>query len=94
MKPFSSLLIFDDPETANPIPTQVDTLGTYVDLELLYLYVWQEFEKYAEYKRNTVHVFAAAGMDEVLVIAPPDFTLPPKIKPEALIDACREWLHW
>jgi len=94
MKPFSSLLIFADPEASNPIPTQVDTLGTFVDLELLYLYVWQEYEKFAEYKRNTVHIFAAAGMDEVLVIAPPDFNLPDKVKPESLIAACLDWLHW
>ncbi len=94
MKPFSSLLIYADPEKANPIPTQVDTLGTYVDLELLYLYVWQEFGKYAEYRRNTVHLFVAAGMDEVLVIAPPDFVLPDKVKPERLQAACLEWLQW
>jgi hypothetical protein len=94
MKPFSSLLIYADPETANPIPTQIDTLGTYVDLELLYLYVWQEFEKHAEYKRNTVHLFVAAGMDEVLVIAPPDFQLPAKVLPGALAKACLDWLQW
>jgi hypothetical protein len=94
MKPFSSLLIYADPETANPIPTQIDTLGTYVDLELLYLYVWQEYEKYAEYKRNTVHLFVAAGMDEALVIAPPDFQLPAKVRPEALAKACLDWLQW
>ena len=94
MKPFSSLLIYADPDQANPIPTQVDTLGTYVDLELLYLYVWQEYEKYAEYQRNTVHIFAAAGMDEILVIAPPDFTLPAKLNPEKLVAAGRDWLQW
>jgi hypothetical protein len=94
MKPFSSLLIYSDPEQTNPIPTQVDTLGTYVDLELLYLYVWQEFEKYSEYLRNTVHIFGAAGMDEILVIAPPDFTLPANLKPEMLVAAGREWLQW
>jgi len=94
MKPFSSLLIYADPDQANPIPTQIDTLGTYVDLELLYLYVWQEYEKYVEYLRNTVHIFAAAGMDEVLLIAPPDFSVPAKLSPEKLIAASREWLQW
>ncbi len=94
MKPFSSLLIYSDPEQTNPIPTQIDTLGTYVDLELLYLYVWQEYEKYAEYQRNTVHIFGAAGMDEILVIAPPDFALPAKLNPEKLVAAGRDWLQW
>jgi hypothetical protein len=94
MKPFSSLLIHADPEKANPIPTQVDTLGTYVDLELLYLYIWQEFEKYAEYERNTVHLFCAAGMDEALVIAPGDFGLRESMSAGELIGAAKDWLQW
>jgi hypothetical protein len=73
VKPFSSLLIYANQEATNPIPTQMDTLGTYVDLEVFYQYIWQEFEKYAEYRRNTVYLFAAEGMDEMFLIAPPDF---------------------
>jgi hypothetical protein len=73
VKPFSSLLIYANQETTNPIPTQIDTLGTYIDLEVFYQYIWQEFEKYPEYRRNTVYLFAADGMDEMFLIAPPDF---------------------
>ena len=73
VKPFSSLLIYSDQEIASPVPTQTDTLGTYVDLEVFYQYVWQEYEKYAEYRRNTVYVFAAEGMEELMVVAPADF---------------------
>jgi hypothetical protein len=93
LKPFSSLLIYADQDKSSPIPTQVDTLGTYVDLEVFYQYIWQEFEKYAEYRRNTVHIFAAEGMDEALIIAPPDFKLPDKIAPEKLTAAAREWMQ-
>ena len=75
VKPFSSLLIYADQEQINPIPTQMDTLGTYVDLEVLYQYVWQEFEKYVEYKRNTAYLFVGEGLDQMLVIAPGDFPL-------------------
>ncbi|MBI2687412.1 MAG: hypothetical protein HYX27_13955 [Acidobacteria bacterium] len=94
LKPFSSLLIYADQEKSSVIPTQVDTLGTYVDLEVFYLYVWQEFEKYAEYVRNTAFVFAAAGMDEVRVIAPADFDAPASIDPMMLTAKLREWMHW
>lgn len=94
MKPFSSLLIYADPEKSNVIPTQVDTLGTYVDLEIFYLYIWQEFEKYAEYVRNTVFLFGAAGMDEVRIIAPADFETPATMDPAQLTAQMREWLHW
>jgi hypothetical protein len=75
MKPFSSLLIYADQEKASPIPSQMDVLGTSVDLEVFYQYIWQEFEKYPEYKRNTAYLFLAQGADELLCIAPADFPL-------------------
>ncbi len=93
VKPFSSLLIFADQEKTNPIPAQVDTLGTYVDLEVFYPYIWQEFEKYAEYRRNTVFLFAAEGMDEAMLIAPADFTLPERAAGAQLTGALREWMR-
>ena len=95
IKPFSSLLIYTDQETANPIPTQMDVLGTYVDLEIFYQYVWQEFEKYAEYRNNTAYLFVGEGMEEMLVIAPPDFPLMARKTPvslEAVHAAAKEWL--
>lgn len=75
VKPFSSLLIYSDQEVSTPVPTQTDTLGTYIDLEVFYQYVWQEFEKYPEYRRNTVYLFGGLGMEELMVVAPPDFGL-------------------
>ncbi len=75
VKPFSSLLIYADQEASNPIPSQMDTLGSYVDLEVFYQYIWQEFEKYAEYRNNTAYLFAGDGMEEMFVVAPSDFPL-------------------
>jgi hypothetical protein len=94
MKPFSSLLIYADQDKANVIPTQGDMLGTYVDLEMFYLYIWQEFEKYAEYVRNTAFVFAAAGMDEVRVLAPADFATADQMEPPVLARRMRDWMQW
>lgn len=73
IKPFSSLLIFSDQDRVTPIPTQADAFGSYVDLEVFDHYLWLEFEKYAEYRRNTVYLFVAERTDKMLVIAPPDF---------------------
>ncbi len=92
MKPFSSLLIYTDQDEANPIPSQMDSLGTYVDLEVFYQYIWQEFQKYAEYSNNTVYVYLALGMDELLYLSPPDFTLPARVNPERLSGALGEWM--
>ena len=96
LKPFSSLLIHADQEAANPIPTQMDSLGTYVDLEIFYQYLWQEFEKYAEYRKNTAYLFVGEGMDELFCIAPPDFPLlsaKAPVKPALVVIAMKEWLN-
>ena len=93
VKPFSSLLIFDDQEQSTAIPTQADMLGSYVDLEVFYLYIWQEALKYAEYRDKTAFLFLAEGMDEMFLIAPESFSLPTN-KPnlDAIHAACRKWL--
>jgi len=96
VKPFSSLLIYADQEEANPIPTQGDMLGSYVDLEVFYQYIWQECEKYPEYRRNTVYLFAGQGLDGMLVIGPADFGLLGADQPVKLAqvhEEAKRWLH-
>jgi hypothetical protein len=95
VKPFSSLLIYADQETANPIPSQMDTLGSYVDMEVFYQYIWQEFEKYAEYRNNTAYLFVGDGMEEMLAIAPADFPLlsvKGPVKLQAVFQNLKDWL--
>lgn len=95
VKPFSSLLIYADQDASSPIPSQMDTLGSYVDLEIFYQYVWQEFEKYPEYRNNTAYLFAGDGMEEMLAIAPPDFPLfaaPPPLKLSDIFPRLKDWL--
>ncbi len=95
VKPFSSLLIYSDQEDTNPIPTQADMLGSYVDLEVFYQYIFQECSKYAEYRRNTAYLFAGIGQDALFVIAPPDFPLLAAEGPTTLqnaFSACARWV--
>jgi hypothetical protein len=95
VKPFSSLLIYADQEATNPIPSQMDTLGSYVDLEVFYQYIWQEFEKYAEYRKNTAYLFVEEGAEEMLAIAPSDFpllTAASPLKLTAVFQSLRDWL--
>ena len=94
VKPFTGLLIYTDQETSNPIPTQMDTLGTYVDLEIFYQYIWQEFEKYVEYRRNTAYLFVGEGMDEMLAIAPQDFPLLAATQPVKLAQVFGTMKDW
>jgi hypothetical protein len=95
IKPFSGLLIYADQEKVNPIPTQMDMLGSYVDLEILYQYIWQQFENYPEYRGKTVYLFVGDGLDQMLVVAPRDFvsTLPTAPAPLANVNrTARDWL--
>ncbi len=95
VKPFSSLLIYADQDATNPIPSQMDTLGSYVDLEIFYQYIWQEFEKYAEYRTNTAYLFVGDGMEEMMVVAPADFSLlsaPGPLKPAVVFQHLKDWL--
>jgi len=96
IKPFTSLLIYADQDISNPIPTQMDTLGTYVDLEIFDQYIWQECEKYAEYRHNTAYLFVGEGMDEMLAIAPPDFPLlaaAPPVKLPQVFSTMKDWMN-
>ena len=95
VKPFSSLLIYSDQDKASQIPTQADMLGSYVDLEVLYQYVWREHLKFVEYRNNTALLFAAEGVDEALLIAPQDFPAWPDNERASLPRvraALRQWL--
>ena len=95
IKPFSGLLIYADQEKANPIPTQMDMLGSYVDLEVFYQYIWQQFEKYPEYPAKTAYLFVADGFDQMFVIAPAEFLsrLPRAPAPLAKINRLmKDWL--
>ena len=95
VKPFSSLLIYADQDESNPIPTQADMLGSYVDLEVYYQYIWQECEKYAEFRRNTAYLFVGTGLDALLAITPQDFPLASgdgAHAPADIFHACAAWL--
>ena len=94
VKPFSSLLIYADQDATNPIPSQMDTLGSYVDLEVFDQYIWQEFDKYAEYRNNTAYLFIGEGLEEALAIAPPDFPLLMKAGPFTLPDVFGHLTDW
>src|SRR2546429_1745665 len=43
LKPFSSLLIYADQDAASAAAAPPDLEGSYIDLEMFYQYVWQEY---------------------------------------------------
>jgi hypothetical protein len=76
LKPFSSLLIYSDQDSASAAAAPPDLEGSYIDLEMFYPYVWQEYAKFAEYRANTVFLFVRDGLGQLLAIGPADFGLP------------------
>jgi hypothetical protein len=95
IKPFSGLLLYADQEKANLIPDQQDVLGSYVDLEAFYPYIWRGFEKYAEYRNKTAYLFVGELLDEACVIATEEFPPLEATRPLTLAQlhaGCREWL--
>jgi hypothetical protein len=81
-KPFSSLLLFSQPRASDQLPTVQDPVGSFVDVEQLCYYVWLNAEKSAAYRKKTLYLFLAEGVEQMLalrsdVAAPPAGALPP-----------------
>ena len=69
-------------------------LGSYVDLEIFYEYIYNECEKYVEYRRNTGYLFVGEGMDALLAIGPADFPFLLEDKTRRLEDVFTEARQW
>jgi hypothetical protein len=94
LKPFSSLLIYADQDSASAAPAPPDLEGSYLDLEIFDQYVWQEFAKYAEYRGNLACLFVREGLDELLAIGPADFPLLAGDEPFDLAQAHGKTAEW
>jgi hypothetical protein len=94
-KPFTSVVVFENPDQVNPLPAVDDLPGSALDAQLLALYVWLSASRYDEYRRNTVCLCMAESLSEVYVVAPPEFALGHQAKPvplELLRTAVIQWL--
>jgi hypothetical protein len=70
LKPFSSLLLFSQPRASDQIPLIEDPVGSFIDVEQLSYYVWLNAEKSAAYRRKTLYLFLAEGIDQMLAVRP------------------------
>ena len=94
-KPFTSVVVFENPDQVNPLPAVDDLPGSALDAQLLALYVWLAASRYDEYRSNTVCLCMAEILSEVYVVAPPEFALGHQTKPvplEQLRTALIQWL--
>ena len=94
-KPFTSVVVFENPDQINPLPAVDDLAGSALDAEVLALYVWLTASRYDEYRANTACVCLAESLSEAYVIAPPEFALFREAQPvsfDRLRAVLAEWL--
>ncbi len=70
LKPFSSVVLFEDQRRSNPTPDQDDPVGSMVDAAMLSEYVYLSAQRVACYPGHIVTVMTAFGSKRVLVLSP------------------------
>ena len=93
-KPFTSVVVFENPDEVNPLPAVDDLPGSALDAQLLALYVWLSASRYDEYRRNTACLCIAESLSEAYVIAPPGFALWREAEPVSLDRLRANLTHW
>jgi hypothetical protein len=68
LKPFSSMVLFSQPRPTDRVPVAPDPAGSFVDVEQLSYYIWLNAEKNPAYRKRTLYLFLAEGVDEMLAI--------------------------
>jgi len=94
-KPFTSVVVFEDPDHVNPLPSVDDEPGSAIDAQILGAYIWLSALRYDEYRRSTVCICLAESISEAYVVAPPDFAFGQTSGPipiDVLADSLRSWI--
>jgi hypothetical protein len=95
LRPFSSMLLFSQPRGADQAPPVEDPAGSFIDVEQLSYYVWLNAEKSPAYRKQTLYLFLAEGVDEMLAIRSDLPVVPPDAPaPASLSDVCATMAHW
>jgi hypothetical protein len=68
LKPFSSMVLFSQPRPTDRILVAQDPAGSFIDVEQLSYYIWLNAEKNPAYRKRTLYLFLAEGVDEMLAI--------------------------
>jgi len=70
LKPFSSVVLFEDQGRANPVPEEDDPAASLADARMLAEYVLLAADRMPSYQNRTLSIFAAADLKSALVIGP------------------------
>jgi len=70
LKPFSSVVLFEDQSRANPAPEQEDPEASLIDAQILGEYVYLTAARLPAYQGRTLGLFAAADGGTLLALGP------------------------
>jgi hypothetical protein len=70
LKPFSSLVLFEDQRKANPVADEPDPVGSLTDIQLLCEYVFLSAGRLPGYEGRTGFLLGAEDSDLLLAVAP------------------------
>ena len=95
LKPFSSMVLFSQPRASDHVPIVQDPVGSFIDVEQLSYYVWLNADKSPAYRKRTLYLFLAEGVDEMLAIRSdvPAMTAS-GLAPARLSDVCATMAQW
>ena len=68
LKPFSSMVLFEDQHRSNPMPDQDDPAGSLIDGQMLSQYVHLSAQGLQAYQSRSVTLFACASLARILVV--------------------------
>ena len=74
-KPFTSVVVFENPDRVNRLPSVDDEPGSAIDAETLEAYIWLRPLRYEEYRRSTVCICLPENIKGTYLVAPPEFGL-------------------
>jgi hypothetical protein len=94
LKPFSSMVLFSQPRASDHNPVVPDPLGSFIDVEQLSYYVWLNAEKNPAYRKKTLYLFLAEGVDEMLAIRSDAPQAAARPTPARLPDVHATIAHW
>jgi len=86
LKPFSSVVLFEDQNRSNPAPDEGDPPGSLVDALLLSKYVYLAVQRVVRHPEQTLTLMAACDLNRVLVLGP--------AKPAPATDLTEFALRW
>jgi len=93
LKPFSSLVLFEDQDRNNPVGNSDDPAGSLVDALLLSRYVYLAAQRVACYRGHTLTLLAACDSDRVLALGARGAEMPrPPASAEDLAGLALRWL--